>query len=431
MLPIDPGDGQGSVTPARPVEDIVPFRDRVPAKAMSRGGTIIRPGAVAWGGMRDSTDSRYSSCEAIERILAAVAADLGQLPGLLTELTTTQLWVPLPARHRPFTDGTAVRLPLIEADGEDFVPCFTSVQRLTAWVDAADLPRAAPSAELEFVESGRRWQRAGDARVVPHLVVPAVGLARRLPSGLGLALNADGANGVPLYPESVSYLARLAPAEPGPGPGPGAEAGQAAGTGAAVPWPTALRPSAEWSREPGRLQAGRPDAGRPDVGRPDAGRPGAGRPDVGRPDAGRTDAGRTDAGRAAQRAAGTTTADTPTGAAVGVGHPPVEPRALLDETRAGLRELRYVRYASRAWLWVTGAGEGLVISVALDDPGSEARRGAVIDALERACAAVPLRVPFPVDVTFPGEILPGQTSPSPDLIDEWIGRNTRPFYTRD
>src|ERR1700677_5082990 len=193
MLPIDPSDGQGSVTPARPVEDIVPLRDMVPAQAMSRGGTIIRPGAVAWGGMRDSTDSGYFSCEAIERTLASVAADPGQLPGLLAELTTTQLWVPLPVRHRPFTDGTAVRLPLIEAEGDDFVPCFTSVQRLTAWVDAADRPSTARSEEFQFTESGRRWQRAGDARVVPHIVVPAAGLARRLPSGLGLALNAAGA----------------------------------------------------------------------------------------------------------------------------------------------------------------------------------------------------------------------------------------------
>ena len=336
MLPIDPGDGQGSVTPARPVEDIVPFQGRVPAQAMSRGGTIIRPGAVAWGGMRDSSDSGYSSCETIERILASVVADASRLPGLLAELSTTQVWVPLPVRHRPFTDGTAVRLPLIEAEGEDFVPCFTSVQRLTAWADVADLPSAAATAgaaDAEFVESGRRWQRAGDARVVPHIVVPAAGLARRLPSGLGLALNADGANGLPLYPESVSFLARLAPAG--------------------------------------------------------------------------------------------------TEIAAEVGHPPVEPRALLDETRAGLRELRFVRYASRAWLTVPGAGEGLVISVTLDDPGSEARRDAVVDALERARSAVPLRAPFPVDATFPGEILPGRSSPSPDLIDEWINRNTRPFYTRD
>ena len=351
MLPIDPGDGQGSVTPARPVEDIVPFQGRVPAQAMSRGGTIIRPGAVAWGGMRDSSDSGYSSCEAIERILASVVADPSRLPRLLAELTTTQVWVPLPVRHRPFTDGTAVRLPLIEAEGEDFVPCFTSVQGLTAWADAADRPPAAPAADLEFAESGRRWQRAGDARVVPHIVVPAAGLARRLPSGLGLALNADGANGLPLYPESVSFLARLAPA-----PGAGI--------------------SGRW-------------------------------------------------------AAGRRAADQPTGAAVGVGHPPVEPRALLDETRAGLRGLRFVRYASRAWLTVPGAGEGLVISITLDDPGSEARRDAVISTLESALAAVPLRAPFPVDATFPGEILAGMTAPSPDLIDQWISRNTRPFYTRD
>jgi len=425
MLPIDPGDGQGSVTPARPVEDIVPLRDMVPAKAMSRGGTIIRPGAVAWGGMRDSTDSGYSSCEAIERILAAVAADLGQLPALLTELTTTQLWVPLPARHRPFTDGAAVRLPLIEAEGEDFVPCFTSVQRLTAWVDAADLPRTASSEEFEFAESARRWQRAGDARVVPHLVVPALGLARRLPSGLGLALNADGANGLPLYPESVSYLARLAPAETT------AEAGQATGSGAAAPGGRALRPSADWSLDPGRTGAGRTGAGRTGAGQPDAGR-------SAQRAAGPTTAGTTTAG---PTRAGTTAPGTATGAAVEVGHPPVEPRALLDETRAGLRELRFVRYASRAWLRVVGAGEGLVISVALDDPSSESRRRAVIDALERACAAVPLRVPFPVDVTFPGEVIGGESFPSPDasspdapspyIIDNWITRNTRPFYTRD
>ena len=390
MLPIDPGDGQGSVTPARPVEDIVPFQGRVPAQAMSRGGTIIRPGAVAWGGMRDSTDSGYSSCEAIERILASVAADPGQLPGLLNELTTTRLWVPLPARHRPFTDGTAVRLPLIEAEGEDFVPCFTSVQRLTAWVEAADLPPAAPSEEAQFAESGRRWQRAGDARVVPHLVVPAVGLARRLPSGLGLALNADGANGLPLYPESVSCLARLAPAETT------AEAGRAAGSGGS-------------GQGRGRLRCGHRPAGH-----------------------------WTRRDRAADRAIGPArcghdqrAADTPTGAAVGVGHPPVEPRALLDETRAGLRALRFVRYASRAWLSVPGAGEGLVIS----SPSTtrEARRAAAPSSTRWNAPAPPFRSASPSRSTSPSPARSSResTSPSPDMIDEWISRNTRPFYTRD
>ena len=245
MLPIDPGDGQGRYLPggrwppdppkARPMAKAVmvsgcgrprsasarrhpprPLRDIVPAQAMAHGGTIIRPGAVAWGGLRDPRDSGYSSGESIERILASAIADPGLLPALLAELAGTRLWVPLPVRRRPFTDGTAVRLPLVgyaETD-TDFVPCFTSVQRLTAWADdvEADPRSGGRPTEFRFGGSGRQWQRAGDARVVPHVVVPAAGLARRLPSGLGLALNPDGAPGLPLYPESVSYLARLRPA---------------------------------------------------------------------------------------------------------------------------------------------------------------------------------------------------------------------------
>jgi hypothetical protein len=41
-----------------------------------------------------------------------------------------------------------------------------------------------------------------------------------------------------------------------------------------------------------------------------------------------------------------------------------------------------------------------------------------------AAAAVPQQTPFPIDVTFPGES-------EPDLVDDWVARNTRPFYTRD
>jgi hypothetical protein len=179
---------------------------------MANGGTIIRPGAVAWGGGAGGHPQarRYSSCEAVERALAAVVADPAQLPGLLTELATTRLWVPLPDRRQPFTDGAAVRLPVIGYLDTEFVPCFTSVQRLSAW---ADLPGAAA-------------QRAGDARTVPHVVVPAGGLAGRLPAGVGLALNPGGAPGLPLYPECVPYLARLAAPEAaggGAGNGPGME----------------------------------------------------------------------------------------------------------------------------------------------------------------------------------------------------------------
>jgi hypothetical protein len=113
MLPIDPGDGQGSVTPAQPDRDILP------AQARAQGGTtIIRPGAVAWGGLREAHDQGSSSCEAIERSLGAVVRDAGQLPGLIEELTRTRLWVPLPAvRDRPVTDGTAVLLPLVSDAG--------------------------------------------------------------------------------------------------------------------------------------------------------------------------------------------------------------------------------------------------------------------------------------------------------------------------
>jgi hypothetical protein len=380
MLPIDPGDGQGrylpgghrppappegapddgksrhgigpAAVPAQPLPDVTPprpLRDIVPAQAMAHGGTIIRPGAVAWGGRRDPRDSGYSSGESIERILASAIADPGLLPALLAELAGTRLWVPLPVRRRPFTDGTAVRLPLVgyaETD-TDFVPCFTSVQRLTTWADdvEADPRSGGPLEEFRFGGSGRQWRRAGDARVVPHVVVPAAGLAKRLPAGLGLALNPDGAPGLPLYPESVSYLARLD-----------------------------------------------------------------------------------------QRGAAT----------IGVGHPPTEPVALLTEVRARLRRLRFVRSASRAWLSVPDRGEGLVIAVALDDPASQPAHRAVISALLAAVASVPLHVPYPVDVAFPGEpaddeavgreAVDGEAADgeaAPDIITEWMSRNTRPFYARD
>src|SRR3984885_285746 len=344
MFPIDPGDGQGrylpggrrppappegarddgksrhrigpAAVPAQPLRAATPappLRDIVPAQAMAHGGTIIRPGAVAWGGLRDARDSRYSSGESIERILASALADPGLLPALLAELAGTRLWVPLPVRRRPFTDGTAIRLPLIgyTETETDFVPCFTSVQRLTRWADdvEADPSGGADVDEFHFGGGGRQWQRAGDARVVPHVVVPAAGLARRLPAGLGLALNPDGAPGLPLYPESVSYLARL-------------------------------------------------------------GQPG--------------------------------------GPPCGVAPPPAEPLALLNEVRARLRRLRFVRSASRAWLSAPDRAEGLVIAVTPDRPASKAAQRAVIDALIQAVAEVPLHVPFPVDAVFPGEPADGE-----------------------
>jgi hypothetical protein len=50
---------------------------------------------------------------------------------------------------------------------------------------------------------------------VPHIVVPAPGLARRLPANVGLAINPDGVPGLPLYPECLPPLAELATGRPG------------------------------------------------------------------------------------------------------------------------------------------------------------------------------------------------------------------------
>jgi hypothetical protein len=371
MLPIDPGDGPGSslsggrppdategapgssngryfghaLTATQPLSD-QPLRDIVPPQAMAHGGTIIRPGAVAWGGMRDARDGGYSSCEVIERALATTARNPGELPALLAELAASRLWVPLPSRSRPFTDGAAVRLPVVGYQGRDYVPAFTSVQRLAGWADPVG--------------------RAGDTPAIPHIVLPAVGLARRLPGGLGLAVNPGSAPGLPLDPECVPYLARLTP--------PGAVA----------------------------AAAGLPHRG-----------------------------------VALQHL------EAETGVRFLIGHPPAEPATLLAQARAALSALPAVSQGARAWLSVPGRGEGLVIAVTLDDPASEQARTAAAEAIERAVAAVPLHVPFPVDVTFPGEPydevpltagLAPETPPpppGPDVIARWIARNVRPFYARN
>jgi hypothetical protein len=370
MLPNDPGTGPGSslsggqppappegaptVSPDGPAAPMVapapPPHAIVPPQLIAHGGAIIRPGAVAWGGTRDTREGDYSSFEAIERMLTATARNPSELPLLLTQLAVSRLWVPLPLRHRPFTDGTAVRLPLISYQGTDFVPCFTSVQRLSAWADRG--------------ENGRAWQRAGDPRIAPHVVVPAGGLAQRVPGGLGLAINPDTPTGLPIYPECVPYLARLALRE----------TSAAAGGG---------RPGRDSA--PGGLALGELVHG--------------------------------------------------SGVDFLIGHPPAEPSALLAETRAALRALPPVRQASRAWLSAPGEGEGLVISVELDEPAREDSRTAAARAIERAAASVALRVPFPLDITFPGERVAGEDQPEAlaplAAIDAWIAGSTRPFYARD
>jgi hypothetical protein len=255
-----------------------------------------------------SAAGRGADASAVERALAAAVADGARFGDLLDALSRGRLWVPLPDDGRPVTDGSAVTLPTVTYLGSDFIPAFTSEDRLLRC--AAGRPaHAEPRPE------------------VPHLVVPAADLARRLPSSLGIALNPGAGQSVPVYPDGVAYLA--------------------------------ARPA----------------------------RDGAARIDVGHPPAG------------------------------------LVPNALLAAIGARLCQVPAAREAATAWLSVEFAGEGLVISVALDDPSDESAIQAVIVAIEQAVAATPPGPGMPVDVTFPGE---GDA----DAVDAWISGNAVPFYRR-
>src|SRR6266851_7575743 len=284
----------------------------IPASAMSQGGTFMRPGAVAWGhpDPRRQAPASQASPAAIEHALAAAIKDPDQVTDLLDELSRGRLWVPLPDA-RPVTDGSAVMLPTVTYLGAEFVPAFTSAGRLAGWMAQPVPPQALPAGDGPFA-------------AMPHIVVPAADLARRLPSGVGIALNPGAEASVPIYPEGVGYLA-----------------------------------------------------------------------------------------------ATLVVAD---GTQVRVGRPPADPVPLLSEVRAALSSVASVRQASRAWLSVTGRGEGLVISVALDDPNSETAHQQVLDAVQRAVHAAPGQ-DYPIDVTFPGES-------EPDQVDEWISAYAEPFYIR-
>lgn len=157
--------------------------------AMSRGGTIMRPGAVGWGHPgQDHTSA------AAEHALAAAAKDPDRVTDLLDELSRGRLWLPLPDDERPVTDGSAVLLPTVTYLGAEFVPAFTSAQELAAWHDRAQQ----------------------DSPDLPHIVVSAAELARLLPAGMGIALNPGAEASVPIYPEGVGYLAAaLLPADGG------------------------------------------------------------------------------------------------------------------------------------------------------------------------------------------------------------------------
>ena len=277
------------------------MKPTTPTSAMSQGATFVRPGAMAWGQGEPGSQAPVTPA-AVEHALAAAVEDPGQVTDLLDELSRGRLWLPLPDA-RPVTDGSAVVLPTVTYLGADFVPAFTSARRLASWLDRDPVPPFA---------------------AMPHIVVPAADLARRMPADVGIALNPGAEASVPIYPEGVGYLAA--------------------------------------------------------------------------------------------------TLVVTDGAQVRVGRPPADPLPLLGEIRTALNSVPGVRQASRAWLSVSGQGEGLVISVALDDPASQTAHREVLDAVQRAVQDGPQQG-FPIDVTFPGES-------EPDQVDAWISAYAEPFYIR-
>jgi SseB protein N-terminal domain len=103
---------------------------------------------------------------------------------------------------------------------------------------------------------------------------------------------------------------------------------------------------------------------------------------------------------------------------------PVRPDGLLADIAAGLMQISAVRDASAAWLSVQFAGEGLLISVTLDDPADASTRDIVAAAIERAAwQASPQDAGFAMDVTFPGD-------GAPDHLDEWVAAAATQFYRR-
>jgi SseB protein N-terminal domain len=114
---------------------------------------------------------------------------------------------------------------------------------------------------------------------------------------------------------------------------------------------------------------------------------------------------------------------------ISVGPLPIEPDDLLGGIRSGLAGVPAASQAAAAWLAVEFAGEGLVISVTLDDPADGDVKDAVVRVVERAALAAPADPWFPIDVTFPGEYGRDEGS-MPDPVDEWVSAFAIPFYRR-
>jgi hypothetical protein len=112
----------------------------------------------------------------LELALAASVGDPGATPRLMEVLSRSHVWVPMPAG--PSRDGVTLDLPTTELAGQPFVPVFSSEAQL----------RAVAGPEM------------------PYAIAPVHELARGLPQGVGLAVNPEGAVGLPVPAAGVPDL---------------------------------------------------------------------------------------------------------------------------------------------------------------------------------------------------------------------------------
>ncbi|RAJ63351.1 type III secretion system (T3SS) SseB-like protein [Streptomyces sp. Amel2xB2] len=119
----------------------------------------------------------------LEEALAASLDVPGAGARLLEVLGRSSVWVPLPEGGGP--DSRDLDLPTVELNGGVYVPVFSSEQQFLHVVGG----------HMSFT------------------VAPAREFARGLPPQVGIAVNPDGAVGMPLPPEAVAQLCANTPGE--------------------------------------------------------------------------------------------------------------------------------------------------------------------------------------------------------------------------
>ncbi|WP_406184989.1 enhanced serine sensitivity protein SseB [Streptomyces sp. NBC_01006] len=115
----------------------------------------------------------------LEQVLGAALGQADAGARIVEVLGRSRLWVPLPAGGGPDAAG-GLTLPTMEINGAPYVPVYSS--------------------EAQF--------RACAGPAMDFAVAPAVEFARGLPPQLGIAVNPEGAVGVPLPPPAVAELCR-------------------------------------------------------------------------------------------------------------------------------------------------------------------------------------------------------------------------------